>query len=675
MEQKVFHFQLDKDEKKNGKAIYNLILSLKAKAPKALEIEPLEEPKYSGKIRGIILSGSSKDINFAGEKIIKLLQEKKIEYAEDGVTKHAAESVEEGKELSGKDRTLERELKSGIAFYHLGLYDDAIEQIARVLKKDHDNYLALQHLGLLCEQKEDFEGAVAAYKKSLGVKDDVSSTRFFMGNVLQKLGNYEEAIEEYKKAIRLDPEIPILYNNLAWAFYQTGDYDRAIRSFEEAINLDPDLPFPYNGLGCVYQEMDYLEDAVEEFLQAIELFPEYSAVHLKLGWVYYQMGDYDKAALEFNTIIDGAEDENYLLSAHYSLANTFMAQNLMEEAYEEFLQVIKLDPEFADAYFHLGVICSKLEMYEKAIDYLNKSMEKNSKLKEQTHIYLALSYANLKKFDEALKESDIALKAEPNDPEVHNILGSIYSYMRKWDDAINHFKKAVSLNVNSAKTSFNLAVAHENNEDYENAVKYYKNTISIDQKFLEAYTNLGWLYMDNDKNDEALVLFERAIELKNDDPELLNNLGWAYSKVKEYALAVEQYKKALKINPRSAVICNNLGIVIYQMGNLDEAYKYFQQALSLDESKEVEGFVHFYMGLIYIKQDKLKEAVDELQLAKKMDKNNTELYYYLGLCYEKLSQIHKSYKYWDIYMEVDPEGKFADEVKEKLKSKAQEQQK
>lgn len=675
MEQKIFHFQLDKDEKKNGKAIYNLILNLKAKAPKNLEIEPLEEPKYSGKIRGIILSGANKEINFASEKIIKFLYEKKIKYAEDGATKVFTENINENNKINAKDMISERELKSGIAFYHLGLYEDSLEQIAKVLHKDPNNYIALQHLGLICEQKEDFEGAVAAYKKSLGAKEDVSSTHFFMGNVYQKLGKYEEAIEEYKKAIKLDPEIPILFNNLAWAFYQTGDYDRAIRSFEEAVNLDPDLPFSYNGLGCVYQEMGYLEDAVEEFLQAIELFPEYSAVHLKLGWVYYQMGDYDKAALEFNTIIDQTDDENYLLSAHYSLANTFMAQNLMEEAYEEFLQVIKHDPEFADAYFHLGVICSKLEMYEKSMDYLNKSIEKKSKLKDQTHIYLALSYANLKDFDKALKEGELALQFEPNDPEVYSILGSIYSYMQKWDLAIERFKKAINFNSNSARTSFNLAVAYENNENYENAIKYYKNTISIDQKFLEAYTNLGWLYMDNDKNDEALVLFERAIELKSDDPELLNNLGWAYSKVKNYILAVEQYKKALKINPRSAVISNNLGIVTYQMGDLDGAYKYFQQALSLDESGEVEGFVHFYMGLIYLKQDKIKEAVDELQLAKKMDKNNMELYYYLGLSYEKLSQIHKAYKYWDIYMEVDPEGKFADEVKEKLKNKTKEQTK
>lgn len=668
MEHRVFRFVLDEDEKKNGKAVYNLILNLKAKQIKKLDIEPLEEPRYSGKIRGIVLAGEAEEVSFAAAKVIKFLKEKKIQFTENtAAAQDAPICAAEGAQI--KDPSLEKELKSGIAFYHLGLYEDSFEQLLKVINKEPNNFLALQHIGLVYEQKEDYDKAIASYQRSLDAREDLSSTRFFLGNVYQKLGKYEEAIEEYKKAIKLDPEIPILYNNLAWSFYQVGDYDKAIRSFEEAVSLDPDLPFPYNGLGCIYQEMGYLEDAVEEFLQATELFPEYSAAHLKLGWVYYQMGDYDKAAVEFNLIIDQTEDENYLLSAHYSLANTFLAQNLLEESYEEFLQVVKIDESFADAYFHLGVICSKLELHEEAVSYLHKSIEKSSRLKDEAHLYLAFSYTRLKKFDEALSECKIALKFEPNDPEIYSIMGSVYSSRQDWPSSIDAFSKALELNPNSARTSFNLALSYENKEDYENAVKYYKNTISTDRNFLEAYTNLGWLYLDLDKNEEALVLFERAAELKKDDPELLNNLGWAYSKSKKYKDALECYKKALKFSPHSPVILNNMGIVANELSYLPEALHYFQEALKFDADKDksIAGYAHFYIGLIYQKQEKYKEAIDEFNIAKKLDEVNKEVYYYIGQCYEKLSQTHKAYKYQEKYLEIDPEGKFAEEVKEKLK--------
>ncbi|MFH1453101.1 MAG: tetratricopeptide repeat protein [Armatimonadota bacterium] len=666
MDKKIFRFILDKNEKKNGKAVYSLILNLKVKCSKDIEIQPLEEPKYSGKIVGIILSGGNESLEFAASKLVKYLEEKKVAYSEGDFVKDLSEVLIADERH--KDSKLEKELKSGIAFYHLGLYEDSYQQLLKVIKQDPNNHLALQHIGLIYEGREDYTKAVDYYKKSLEAKEDLSSTHFFLGNVYQKLGSYEDALNEYKTAIRLDPEIPILYNNMAWTFYQIGDYDKAIRAFEESINLDPDLPFPYNGLGCIYQELGYLEDAVEEFSQAIELFPEYAAAHLKLGWVYYQMGDYDKAALEFNFIIEHTEDDNYILSSHYSLANTFLAQNLLEEAYEEFLQVIEIDPSFADAYFNLGVICSKLEMYDQAINYLNKCMEKKSRLKDQAHMYLAFSYTHLKKFDEAVKECELALKVEPNDPEVYSILGSIHSFKEEWESSIEAFKKSLEYNPNSARTSFNIALAYENKDDYENAVKYYKGAIAVDRNFLEAYTNLGWLYLDNNKNDEALILFERAVELKGDDAELLNNLGWAYSKITDYKNAIEQYKKALKCNPGSAVIMNNLGIASYQLKDFDAARRYFLQALDMDKEKAVSGFVHFYLGLICEEEEKLKEAIEEFNITKKLDTDNSEVYYHIGRCYDKMSLKEEACKFWEKYLELEPEGEFAVEVKEKMGS-------
>lgn len=669
MDRKIFRFKLDNDDKKNGKAIYGLIMNLKAKAPKTLEVEPLEEPKYSGKIAGIILKGIDKDILFAGEKLVKYLLEKKITYTEDGIAKNIEDPApsDETAQSPAPSGAGQRDLKSGIAFYHLGLYDDSLVQLMKVSRTEPDNYLALQHIGLIHEQKEDYEKALSCYKRSLEIKEDVSATHFFIGNAHQKLGNYDKAIEEYKNAIRLDPEIPLLYNNLAWAFYQTGDFDRAIRAFEEAINLDPDLPFPYNGLGYIYQEMGYLEEAVEEFSQAIDIFPEYAAARLKLGWVYYQMGNYDKAAAEFNAVIETAGDGNYLESAHYSLANTFLAQNLLEEAYEEFLQVIKRDPNFVDSYFHLGVICSKLAMYDQAVAYLDQCVQKNSQFKDQAHVYSALSYASLRKFDEALDACQRALAVEPNDPEIYNILGTIYSYKEDWARAIEKFKKALDFNPHSARAGFNLALAYENNNDLENAVKYYKNAISIDQNFLEAYTNLGWLYLDQQKNDEGLVLFERAVELKSDDPELLNNLGWAYSNLGKYEQALEQYRKARKLNPRSASIYNNLGVASYHIGNYDEAYKYFQESLKLDEKEQNCGYARFYLGLIYQKQEKFKEALEELVLARKLDKDNVEILYRMGQCYEKLSNKNRAHKLWEEYLAGAPDGEFVEEIKGILK--------
>lgn len=674
-----YHFRLDNDPKKNGKAIYNLILLLKINTLPTTRIFPLLSSKDGNSIEGIGLTGEEEALLPVAERLKKHLAEKKAQFSEQffdeaeiGMPEVSQEDYQDSESflasyVEKEKRRLEKEeseknrlLKSGIAFYHLGMLEDAERQLKRALEKDSGNAEAHHHLGLVFEQNGRVDESIAEFQAAIRTNPESGPTHFFLANAFHKKGVYAEAVEEYKKAIELEPEVPLVYNNLGWLFYQTDEHEKALKAFEEALNLDPEMPFPHNGMGCVFQEMGLLEESVEAFQQALELFPEYTAAHLKLGWSYYHLGAMEEAIGQFKQAIETAEDEEqYTLSAHFSLGQAFMAKNDCENAYPEFIAASGMDPEFGDAHYQAGLCAVKIEKFEEAVRHLEKAIELNPKIGVQAFQNLGAALLALGRHGDALKQARLALKLEPNAPENYELRGNIHIHMRQWDEALRDFQKALDLNPNSSHLHFCLGWAYENKEDSPKAIEEYKKSIQLNPESVEAYSNLGWLYVDQSKNDEALVVFEKAAELKPGDIGLLNNLGWAYTNLHKYEEALSEYRKALKLDPASAMIHNNIGIVYFHLNRLDEAGRELNRAIQLEPESQAAVYAHYYIGQIYQQEKKYEFALKEYQEALKMESDYGDPYFRLGECWKEKGQKAKARRAFLEYLKREPKGEFA----------------
>mmetsp|Transcript_35253 Transcript_35253/g.31700 ORF Transcript_35253/g.31700 Transcript_35253/m.31700 type:complete len:96 (+) Transcript_35253:183-470(+) len=60
---------------------------------------------------------------------------------------------------------------------------------------------------------------------------------------------------------------------------------------------------------------------------------------------------------------------------------------------------------------------------------------------------------------------------------------------------------------------------------------------------------------------------------------------------KSYSEAQENFKKALKANPKFAPAWKAFGIILFDANKVESALKYFQQALSIDDT-DVETKIH-----------------------------------------------------------------------------------
>ncbi len=99
------------------------------------------------------------------------------------------------------------------------------------------------------------------------------------------------------------------------------------------------------------------------------------------------------------------------------------------------------------------------------------------------HFNKGLQLSSHKKYDEAIKEYRLALKARPKSAAAYNNIGFAYYDKKDMDRAIENHGKAVELNPSLANGYFGLALAYEKKGDNTKALANWKEfTKRVDPK-------------------------------------------------------------------------------------------------------------------------------------------------------------------------------------------------
>jgi len=138
-----------------------------------------------------------------------------------------------------------------------------------------------------------------------------------------------------------------------------------------------------------------------------------------------------------------------------------------------------------------------------------------------------------------------AIKVNPTDPHIYNLLGVIAYEGKDYSLAVEHFNKTLR-----------LCLSHK---DYD------ADTDSV-------------LNPDNDL--EGYLSGELAVIGENWEPTLFN-LGHCYRKLKQYDKAIKYYTLASSILPNNPSALVALGFSQHVSGNLAEAIDYYHQALGM----------------------------------------------------------------------------------------------
>jgi putative PEP-CTERM system TPR-repeat lipoprotein len=274
------------------------------------------------------------------------------------------------------------------------------------------------------------------------------------------------------------------------------------------------------------------------------------------GVKYLQNGNSSGATIAFKKAIE--KDQNYF-EARYQLGLAYILQRKYDLAEREFLKVLRLNPSFNDA-----------------------------------HIYLAKTYINNLKIDDAIKEIKI--------------------YFSKADDNIEAYEVA--------------ATAYSIKKDYLTAEEYLDKALKNSPDRISAKVLLADVYLESGKIEEAERRLKEVIDSKGKDKQALYVLIKIRQKQGRLNDVINVYQKIVEIDPRDIKAQLELGLNYVQSGNIAKAK---EVAKKIQELRKESAEAPYLIGVIQFNEKKIDEAMISLQKSMKID-SFPGAYYYLGLC-------------------------------------------
>ncbi|MCT7952789.1 tetratricopeptide repeat protein [Ancylothrix sp. C2] len=474
-----------------------------------------------------------------------------------------------------------------------------------------------------------------------------------LGNVLQATGKIEEAKECYKKSLIIEPNYAAVYANLGSLAAQQKEWEAAISYYQKAIQLDPKLGAAYRNLAKVWTQLNKPVEAAECWYGAFSLEPD-----------------------------------KFTVQECVNLGNTLVSQEKIEEGILCYRHALKFNPNLLGVYQNLGEALKRQGKLEEAKVYYRKAEEVERKAGNK----LELTKANNGAISSQKSINSVGLA----DAEACIALAEFYSKKGKWLEAIAACQQAISLQPASADAYKILGKGLQFSGQLETAKQCYLKALEIQPNLAEVYANLGSLAAQQESWQEAILYSQKALQINPQLVPVYRNLAkvfdrmglpaesalWSYNAqrleqslepasgtAEKYLLlgnkqllegnvdeAVKCYQQAITLNSNMSPAYHNLGEILSTKQQWDEAIKAYREAIKV---KPDNAGSHYGLAKALSAQKNWQEAVVAYRQAISFNPNSAAIYHQLGDALSQLQQWEEAVKAYYQAIELNQDNSWS----------------
>ena len=302
-----------------------------------------------------------------------------------------------------------------------------------------------------------------------------------------------------------------------------------------------------------------------------------------------------------------------------------------EDSIKNYLNAIKLNPNYFEAYNNIGVAYTSWKKSDKAIEFFDKAIQINPSYAE-AYNNKGNAIKDKGEYRLAAECYEKSVSLSPNYIDAITNLGIIWDLMNDFNQSETYFRRALSLNPTNTSTLYNLANCLFNAGEFKKSMILCQEIIGIDSLFYHAYNRIGLCYIKIKNEEQAADFFEKSIKINPDYLEGLTNYGYALQKLKKYSLAAVQFEKVLTKNPNSEEAFVNLIKVYFDDGHLLKSIEIARQGL-LVRPKNVPILKNLISSLVLL--NRLGEALVACKEILSIDNSDAETTNMMGTIYEK----------------------------------------
>lgn len=200
--------------------------------------------------------------------------------------------------------------------------------------------------------------------------------------------------------------------------------------------------------------------------------------HYWLGATYMAAGKQEQAYIEFkavndNAVLDGSIPE---IELRKNLSNLYLKYGETESAIREYLLLTKLEPNNAEHYYNAGKLYESSGNGSMAVGMYQKTITLD-KRHSKAHTALGYIFLKSKRFQDAQKEIDTAIKLEPECWSNYYYQGKLYMETGEYGSALKSFEKSKRAPEFKQKAMIERGTCYIQAQDYENAIQEFISAI------------------------------------------------------------------------------------------------------------------------------------------------------------------------------------------------------
>jgi tetratricopeptide (TPR) repeat protein len=284
------------------------------------------------------------------------------------------------------------------------------------------------------------------------------------------------------------------------------------------------------------------------------------------------------------------------LEAHFSLGVLLARQGKTRyaAAMNEFLEVLRLNPNDPDVYINLSNVLEQEEDYAASVKEMSKAVALTPP-RGDLYLMLGRKQNKAREYGEAIKSYREALNLNPQSAEAHYGIGVGLRGMRKPAEAEDEFRAALRVNPRHSGAQYELGTLLFADEHLEEAAEHLERATELQSDNTDAYLALGKVYRQQGKDEDAKRALDSALMKKPDSSPALYELAMLLKKRGDNEQAAVYLKKVRalhrhEVSSGDANAENSKGISLMNQGKLTEALTAFRRALEIDSRYVVSAY-------------------------------------------------------------------------------------
>jgi tetratricopeptide (TPR) repeat protein len=292
-----------------------------------------------------------------------------------------------------------------------------------------------------------------------------------------------------------------------------------------------------------------------------------------------------------------------------------------EDAIEDGERLLIQNPNDPTLLLRLGTAYYQVGRLDAAYNAYTKAIQQNPKLAEAYHSR-SVVLADKGEFEKAIRDATDSISINPTSTRAYNNRGFAYMQMGYFDRALDDLNKALELDDRFAIAYFNRGIVYNSIGDFSKANKDFETTYLLGYRSAGLWVSWGNSLLGLENFNDAVVKLSQAVLYDADLATAFSKRGYAYLQLgsKYDYQARKDLETSIRLNSDILSAYVNLGLLEARNNNFQEAIKYYNKALTINENHFP---TRYNLALAYVKQGNLINADKEFDRIIKLAPSNS----------------------------------------------------